>query len=117
MIVWKGIKEKLPMVIAVIVAIGILALAYYFMFIHQEAYYTQIDNEKIEQISTSDDMKYEYTLTAYNSNGKEKEVKFKTIRALREDGYLEVDVMKGRKVVDWREVQYQELQEKVQENY
>lgn len=113
----ESIKEKLPMVIAVVVAIGILALAYYFMFIHQEAYYTQIDNEKIEQISTSDDMKYEYTLTAYNSNGKEKEVKFKTSRELREDAYLELDVIKGRGVVDWREVQYEELPEKVQENY
>lgn len=113
----ESIKEKMPMVIAVVVAIGILALAYYFMFVHQETYYTQIDNEKIEQISTSDDMKYEYTLTAYNSNGKEKEVKFKTSRELREDAYLELDVMKGRGVVDWREVQYEELPEKVQENY
>ena len=113
----ESIKEKLPMVIAVVVAIGILALAYYFMFIHQEAYYTQIDNEKIEQISTSDDMKYEYTLTAYNTNKKEKEVKFKTNRELREDAYLELDMMAGRGVVDWREVQYQELPEKVQENY
>ena len=68
----ESIKEKLPMVIAVVVAIGILALAYYFMFVHKDVYYTQIDNEKIEQISTSDDMKYEYTLTAYNTNGKEK---------------------------------------------
>ena len=105
------------MVIAVIVAIGILALAYYFMFIHQEAYYTQIDNEKIEQISTSDDMKYEYTLTAYNSNGEKKEVKFKTSRELREDAYLELDIMKGRGVVKWREVRHEELPEKVQEKY
>ena len=113
----ESIKEKMPMVIAVVVAIGILALAYYFMFIHQEAYYTQIDNEKIEQISTSDDMKYEYTLTAYNSNGKEKEVKFKTSRELREDAYLELDIMMGRGVVDWREVSFEELPEKVQEKY
>ena len=113
----ESIKEKLPMVIAVVVAIGILALAYYFMFVHKDVYYTQIDNEKIEQISTSDDMKYEYTLTAYNTNGKEKEVKFKTSRELREDAYLELDMMAGRGVVDWREVQYQELPEKVQENY
>lgn len=113
----ENIKEKIPMIVAVLVAIGIFVLAYYFMFVHKEVYYTQIDNEKIEQVSSSDDMKYEYTLIAYNSNGKEKEVKFKTSRQLREDAYLELDVMKGRGVVNWREVNYQELPEKVQENY
>lgn len=113
----ENIKEKLPMVIAVVIAIGILAIAYYFMFVHKDVYYTQIDNEKIEQISTSDDMKYEYTLTAYNTNGKGKEVKFKTSRELREDAYLELEMMPGRGVVNWKEVKYEELPKKVQENY
>ena len=113
----ESLKEKLPMIIAVIVAIGILVLGYYFMFVHKDVYYTRIDNEKIEQISTSDDMKYEYTLIAYNSKGKEKEVKFKTSRELREDAYLELDIMKGRGVVKWREVKHEELPEKVQEKY
>ena len=112
-----NIKEKLPMIIVVLIAIAILVLGYYFSFAHKDLYYTKIDNEKVEQISASDEMKYEYTLTAYNKNGKEKELKFKTTRELRQDAYLELDVMAMRGVVDWREVQYNELPKKVQENY
>ena len=113
----NSVKEKMPMIIAIVVAIVILVLGYYFAFVHKDFYYTRIDNEKIEQISTSDDMKYEYTLTAYSSKGKEREVKFKTSRELREDAYLELDMMAGRGVVNWREVKREELPEKVQEKY
>ena len=60
-----------------------------------------------------DDMKYEYTLKAYNKNGKEKEIKFKTSRELREDAYLELEVMQIRGVVNWKEVQENELPEDV----
>ena len=58
-------------------------------------------------------MKYQYTLTAYNKNGKEKEVQFKTSRELREDAYLELDIMQMRGVVNWREVQVEELPDDV----
>ena len=105
----EDFKEKLPIIIAVIIVIALLVGAYYFLVIHKDQYYTQIDNTKIQELSGSDDMKYEYTLTAYNKNGKEKEVKFKTIRELREGVYLELDVMQMRGVVDWREVQTDDL--------
>ena len=55
-------KEKLPIIIAVIIVIALMAGAYYFLVIHKELYYTKIDNTKIEQLSTTDDMKYQYTL-------------------------------------------------------
>ena len=113
----ENIKEKLPMIVAVFIAIAIIYLGYYFSFAHKDLYYTKIDNEKKEQLSASDDMKYEYTLTSYNKNGKEKELKFKTSRELRQDAFLELDVMAMRGVVDWREVQYDELPQRVQENY
>ena len=89
--------------------IALIVGAYYFLVVHKDQYYTQIDNTKIQEISGSDDMKYEYTLTAYNKNGKEKEVKFKTSRELREGAYLELDVMQMRGVIYWREVQQDEL--------
>ena len=43
----ESLKEKLPMIIAVIIAIGILFFAYYFMFVRKDVYYTKIDNEKM----------------------------------------------------------------------
>lgn len=106
-------KEKLPIIIAVIIVIALMAGAYYFLVIHKELYYTKIDNTKIEQLSTTDDMKYQYTLKAYNKNGKEKEVKFKTSRELREGAYLELDFMQMRGVVNWREVEENKLPEDV----
>ena len=105
----EDFKEKLPIIIAVIIVIALIVGASYFLVVHKEQYYTQIDNTKIQEVSGSDDMKYEYTLTAYNKNGKEKEVKFKTSRELREGAYLELDVMQMRGVINWREVQQDEL--------
>ena len=109
----EDLKEKLPIIIAVIIVIALIVEAYYFLVVHKDQYYTQIDNTKIQEISGSDDMKYKYTLTAYNKNGKEKEVKFKTSRELREGAYLELDVMQMRGVINWREVQQDELPDDV----
>ena len=109
----EDFKEKLPIIIAVIIVIALIVGAYYFLVVHKDQYYTQIDNTKIQELSGSDDMKYEYTLTAYNKNGKEKEVKFKTSRELREGAYLELDVMQMRGVINWREVQANELPDDV----
>ncbi len=60
-------------------------------------------------------MKYQYTLVAYNKNGKEKEVQFKTTRELREDAYLELEIMSARGVVNWKEVQVNDLPNNVKE--
>ena len=112
----ENLKEKLPMAIAVIVAIAVCVLALYFFENYNSIYYTQIDNTIIEKISSSDEMKYEYTLDCYNEKGKKKELKFKTSRELREDAFLKLEV-KTLGVHSWEEVQYDELPEKVQTNY
>lgn len=109
----EDFKEKLPIIIAVIIVIALAVGVYYFLIVHKDQYYTQIDNSKVEEVSATDDMKYEYTLKAYNKNGKEKEIKFKTSRKLREDAYLELEVMQIRGVVNWKEVQENELPEDV----
>lgn len=104
----EDFKEKIPMIIATIIIIALAIGAYYILFVHKDIYYTQIDNTKIEQVTDSD-MKYQYTLTAYNKNGKEKEVQFKTSRELREGAYLELEVMQFRGVYGWKEVQIDDL--------
>lgn len=107
-----SIKEKIPMVIAVIVAIAICGIVFFIMENYESVYYTQIDNTKVQSISTTDDMKYEYTLDCYNENGKKKEIKFKTSRELKEDAYLMLE-LRTFGVHDWKEVQVNELPEKV----
>lgn len=67
-----SIKEKIPMIIAVIVAIALCGVAYYFLVYQQSNYYTQIDNSKIASIPETGGMKYEYTLDCYSENGKKR---------------------------------------------
>ena len=112
----ESIKEKIPMLIVILIAMGICGLAYYFLEYNEAIYYTQIDNNKVEKLAATDDMKYEYTLTCYNKNGNKKEVKFKTSRELREDAYLMLEV-KLMGVHSWEEIEYNNLPYKVQENY
>ena len=104
----EDIKEKIPMIIAVIIAIAICGIA---------VYYTKIDNTRVEKISANDDMKYQYTLDCYNENGKIIELKFKTSRELRKNAYLKLEVMLLTGVHSWEEVQYNELPDKVKANY
>lgn len=108
-----SIKEKMPMIIAIIVAIALCGVAYYFLVYQQSNYYTQIDNSKIASIPETGGMKYEYTLDCYSENGKKKEIKFRTSRELKEDSYLKLEVMVTRGVKSWEEVQVNELPDKV----
>ena len=112
----EDIREKIPIAIIVIIAIAICGFMFYFFEYGESIYYTQVDNTKIEQTSSTDNMKYEYTLDCYKENGKKKEIKFKTSRELREDAYLMLEV-KALGVHSWKEVQYDELPEKVKTNY
>ena len=112
-----GIKGKIAVVIGIIVFFLFLYGIYYLLVIQNSEYYTQIDNSKIEGLSTTDSMKYQYTLTAYDEKGKKKEVTFKTNRELREDAYIKLEVMLTRGVINWEEVQFDEMPKEVQEKY
>ena len=112
----EDIRDKIPMIIAVIVAVAICVVAYYFLENYQPIYYTRIDNTRAEKISATDDMKYEYTLDCYNEKGKKKEIKFKTSRELRESAYLMLETtIIG--VHSWKEIEPNELPDKVKVNY
>lgn len=110
------IRDKIPMIIALIIAIAICIAAYYFFENYQQVYYTRIDNTKVEKVSATDDMKYEYTLDCYNEKGNKKEIKFKTSRELRESAYLMLETtIIG--VHSWKEVEPDELPDKVKTKY
>ena len=83
-------------------------------------YYTQVDNSKIEQVHSSGGvidltggLGYSYTLTAYKENG----AAFGMSRQLREGAFLRLKAVPVRGVVDWAEVQYDELPPAVQRYY
>lgn len=113
----EGIKGKIAVVMGIIVFILFLYGIYYLLVIQNTTYYTQIDNSKIESLSTTDTMKYQYTLQAYNEKGKEKDVTFKTNRELRDGAYLKLKVMLTRGVINWEEVQFEDMTNEVQMQY
>ena len=112
----EDIKEKIPIIVIGILAIAILGVAFYLMENYEATYYTKIDNTKIQAISSTDEMKYQYTLDCYDDKGKKKELSFKTSRELKENSYLKLEV-RIIGVHRWKEVQEEELPEKVKENY
>ena len=52
----EDFKEKLPIIIAVIIMIALAVGAYYFLVVHKEIYYTQIDNTKINTANAINDL-------------------------------------------------------------
>ena len=112
----EDLGQKIFMIILAILVIGGCVFGYKAISTPVD-YYTQIDNSKIEKVNSTDEMKYEYTLKAYKEDGKEKEVKFKTSRELRDTAYLKLKVISISGVNKWEEVQYEELPEKVKAVY
>lgn len=87
-------------------------------------YYTQVDSRRPAQgkprnsvIDLKGGMDYYYTLTAWDENGRKKEITFGTSKILREGAYLCLTVMPIRGVTAWSEVPYEELPPKVQSKY
>lgn len=108
-----------------IIVVGIISFCMWFYSGSGSTYYyTQIDNSKIERndseggvINLNGSLDYSYTLPAYNENGKEKDITFGASRELREGAFIRLTVTSVRGVLEWSEVQYEELPEAVQSNY
>ena len=109
----KNVLIGVGIVVMVVLCIGIAIFA----GTGGTDYYTQIDNTKIEKISSADNMKYEYKLECYSKSGSKKQIKFKTSRELREEAYLKLIVNALTGVNSWEEIDYNELPEKVKEKY
>jgi len=84
-----------------------------FVFGNYSYYYTQIDNSKCQLTNIKNSIYYSYTLPSYNSDGNATELCFDAIRELRGGAFLKVKVSKVAGVVDWEEVQWNELPETI----
>ena len=120
-------KKKLSIGIAVVVIIVVGFIGFCMWFLSGTGstyYYSQIDNSKIEQtesksgvINFSGSMDYSYTLFSYDENGKGKDITFGTSKELKEGAFIRLTVMPIRGVLEWKEVQYDELPAAVLSNY
>lgn len=109
-----------------IAAVIVVAIACFGIKFYSDAgyYYTQIDNSKVEQIESNGGvidfnggMSYSYKLVSYDEQGKPNTVKFGTEKKLKEDAFICLSVKPVQGVVDWKEVQYDELPVEVQAHY
>ena len=120
-------KKKLSVgiVVVVILIVGFIVFCMWFLSgTGSTYYYSQIDNSKVTQteskggvINFSGSMDYSYTLFAYDENGKGKDITFGTSKELKEGAFIRLTVMPIRGVLEWKEVQYDELPAAVQGNY
>ena len=76
-------------------------------------YYTQIDNSKYVNTLKHGDSYYTYTLPSCNEDGNTAELSFDTLRELRANAFLKVKVSRVAGVLDWEEVQWNEIPEEV----
>lgn len=121
-----GKKVFIPIGLAAVLVLGIvLGCNWFFSGAGSVDYYTQIDNSRFRQVSQqgmidlsgNGGMDYSYTLTSYDENGGEKEITFGVSRELRESAFLCLTVSPVRGVLNWSEVQYDELPPAVQAHY
>ena len=118
-------QVKIAIGAAAVLLIGLIGFcAWYPSGSGSTEYYAQIDNTKVEQVDTKGgvisfkgNLPYSYTLTAYDEKGGEKEITFGTSRELKEGAFIRLTVMPVRGVLDWSEVQYDELPAAVQAHY
>lgn len=107
---------------------GVIASAslagWLFALLPEGHFYTQIDNAKTEELESrggvidfTGGMKLSYTLPSYDEQGNERDISFGTERQLREDAFLELDVVPIRGVMGWREVSFEDLPAAVQERF
>ncbi len=87
-------------------------------------WYSQISSKQVEKIKPDEGvfrpnggMSYEYTLTAYDGQGMEKEISFGTDRLLKDDAFIRLEVVPLRGVVGWEEVDREDLPKSVKERY
>ena len=118
-------KVKITIGVVAVLLIGLVGFCAWFLSGSGSAeYYAQIDNTKVEQVDSNGgvinfkgNLPYSYTLLSYDENGSENEITFGTSRKLREGAFIRLTVMPVRGVLDWSEVQYDELPAAVQAHY
>ncbi|MBE7149489.1 YxeA family protein [Bacillus mycoides] len=85
----------------------------------KDEYYVQITTDGIEKNEKSDDGKpfkyFEYKLTGFDKEGKEKELEFTAQKNLRKEAFLRVYHSDKKGVSAWEEVKKDELPAKVKE--
>lgn len=107
-------KVIITVIISIILVLAAVFVASSFLFGNKSYFYTQIDNSKYTISHQKDNTYYSYVLTSYDENGNKRELKFDTIRELRNSAYIKLKA-NTIGVIDWEEVQWAEIPRSAQE--
>ncbi|MCM1165923.1 MAG: YxeA family protein [Lachnospiraceae bacterium] len=109
-------KKTIIAVCATIVFIlGAIFLVSSFIFGSYVYYYAQIDNSKYSITHQRGNVYYSYILPSCDADGNTADMAFNTTRELRGDAFLKLKTSRAAGVVDWEEVQWDELPEGVRD--
>lgn len=112
--------------IAIILIAGFVCLCGWLILGEGSAYYAQVDNSKMEQpggtegvinLNGNGGLRYSYTLPAFDEKGRARELTFGASKELKEGAFIRLKVMSFRGVLEWSEVQYDELPDAVRALY
>lgn len=97
--------------VLVVCAAGFAAWqGYRAVFTEPEAYYAQVDADKLTSAGeNNNDFDCHYDLPAVSATGEEKELGFDTSRELRDGAYLKLETLAMRGVTGWEEVSWDEI--------
>lgn len=84
-------------------------------FVISKSYYCQIDNSLASYDQYDADMPWKYTLNGFDSEGKNKELKFNTDHKLKEEAYLKIEYMLIRGVIRWEVVELDNIPKNARE--
>ena len=104
-------RSIVMLILWLIILIIALSGLFYLTFLTNSAWYVQVDNASVTDITPRGGMYYRYELPARNEKGQERTLTFETSRLLREGAWLRLDVAPIRGVTAWAEVQPEELPE------
>ena len=116
-------RKTLAITTITIVLVAVAAGAGWWIYsgLAEGYYYVQVDNSKTKELESrggiidpTGGMSLSYTLPAYDKEGAEREISFGTERELREGAYLRLTVVPVRGVVEWMEVQPEDIPAKAQ---
>lgn len=107
-------KVIITVIITIVLGLGAVFVTSSFLFGNKSYFYTQIDNSKYTVSHQRDNTYYSYVLTSYDENGNERELKFDTLRELRNSAYLKLKTA-AVGVLDWEEVQWAEIPDSARE--
>lgn len=104
-------------VLLLVVCAAVMGIVYQATSANPTNYYSQIDNDLVQEIAPHGGMNYRYTLPVYREDGTASTLELDTSRILKDGAYILIKTAPLRGVLSWEELSYDQLPSPVQVKY